>query len=70
MRKSTAALACSSVPTKPAMAVRKIRNGKIENSVRKAMFPASGTASSANSRFKLSARSRITFTFAISSAAM
>ena len=49
-RKVTTPSAKSSLPKKPASAVRKIRNGKMEKTVRKAMLPASGMASSANSR--------------------
>ena len=49
-RKLTTPSARLSLPKKPARAVRKIRNGKTENTVRKAMLPASGIASSANSR--------------------
>ena len=49
-RKFTTPSARLSLPKKPASAVRKIRKGNTENTVRKAMLPASGIASSANSR--------------------
>jgi hypothetical protein len=58
-RNVTTFSAKASLPKKPARAVRKIKKGKIENRVLKAMLPASGMASSAKRR-RPASRARLT----------